>query len=44
VHWSRPTARDHTEYTYLRGGDRVVLPPGVVWWEILPNYTTVRER
>jgi hypothetical protein len=44
VHWSRPRARDHTTYTYLRGGDRVVLPPGVVWWEILPNYTTVRER
>jgi hypothetical protein len=44
VHWSRPTARDHTEYTYLHGGERVVLPPGVVWWEILPTYTTVRER
>ena len=44
VHWSRPTARDHTRYTYLRSGDRVVLPPGVVWWEILPTYTTVRER
>jgi hypothetical protein len=44
VRWSRPTARDHTRYTYLRGGGRVILPPGVVWWEILPTYTTVRER
>jgi hypothetical protein len=44
LRWSRPKARNHTEYTYLRGGDRVVLPPGVVWWEILPTYTTVRER
>ena len=38
-----PARGDHTKYTYARGGDRVVLPPGW-WWEILPNYTTVRER
>lgn len=44
LRWSRPTARDHTKYTYLHGGDRVVLPPGVVWWEIVPTYTTIRER
>ena len=33
-----------TRWTYERSGERVVLPPGVVWWEILPVYTTVNER
>jgi hypothetical protein len=44
VRWSRPTKADRTRWTYARGGERVILPPGVVWWEILPTYTTVRER
>jgi hypothetical protein len=44
VHWSRPTKADRTHWTYVHGGERVILPPGVVWWEILPVYTTVRER
>ena len=34
--WSRPTPQDGTTWTYVAGGERVVLPPGVVWWEIVP--------
>lgn len=44
VRWSRRTKDDRTHWTYVHGGDRVVLPPGVVWWEIMPVYTTVREH
>ena len=36
LHWSRPTAADGTEWTYADTGEPVVLPPGVVWWEIIP--------
>jgi hypothetical protein len=34
--WSRPTQADGTTWTYVASGERVVLPPGVVWWEIVP--------
>lgn len=44
LRWSRPTARDGTRWTYAGSGKRVILPPGVVWWEILPVYTAVSER
>jgi hypothetical protein len=44
VRWSRPTANSRTRWTYVHGGERVILPPGVVWREILPVYTTVKER
>jgi hypothetical protein len=44
VHWSRPTAASRTRWTYVHGGRSVVLPPGVVWREILPVYTTVKEH
>jgi hypothetical protein len=36
LRWSRPSASDGTTWTYAVNGDRVVLPPGVVWWEIMP--------
>lgn len=36
LHWSRPTAADGTHWTYADGGAPVILPPGVVWWEIIP--------
>jgi hypothetical protein len=36
LHWSRPTTADGTHWTYADGGADVVLPPGVVWWEIVP--------
>jgi hypothetical protein len=44
VHWSRPTPGSQTQWTYVHGGEQLVLPPGVVWREILPVYTAVRER
>jgi hypothetical protein len=44
VRWVRRTKNDRTHWTYFHGGHPVVLPPGVVWWEILPRYTTVREH
>jgi hypothetical protein len=43
VRWSRPTATDGTTWTYAAGGDPVVLPPGVVWWEIVPVEASVSE-
>ncbi len=36
VRWSRPAADDVTTWTYADSGDPVVLPPGRVWWEIVP--------
>jgi hypothetical protein len=44
VHWSRRGNRWPTEWTYVHGGGQVVLPRGVVWWEILPRYTTVNHN
>ena len=43
LHWSRPTAADGTEWTYVDGGEPVILPPGVVWWEIIPITASVTE-
>jgi hypothetical protein len=44
LRWSRPKASDRTRWTYVHGGKPMILPPGVVWREILPVYTTVRQR
>jgi hypothetical protein len=43
LRWSRPTAADGTRWTYADGGDAVVLPPGVVWWEIIPTSAGITE-
>jgi hypothetical protein len=43
LRWSRPTAQDGTRWTYAAGGKRVVLPIGVLWWEIIPTYAGVTE-
>lgn len=43
LRWSRPTAADGTRWTYADSGDPVVLPPGVVWWEIIPIGAPVIE-
>jgi hypothetical protein len=43
VRWSRPSAADGTTWTYAEGGDPVVLPPGVVWWEIIPTGAGLTE-
>jgi Protein of unknown function (DUF3048) N-terminal domain/Protein of unknown function (DUF3048) C-terminal domain len=44
VRWSREDKRDVTEWTYARGGRPVVLPPGKVWWEIVPQGSAIVER
>jgi hypothetical protein len=43
LHWSRPTAADGTTWTYADTGLPVVLPPGVVWWEIIPIRAALTE-
>jgi hypothetical protein len=43
LHWSRPTAADGTVWTYVEGGQPVVLPPGVIWWEVVPVTASVTE-
>jgi hypothetical protein len=36
VHWARENMEDVTTWTYADGGEPVVLPPGRIWWEIVP--------
>ncbi len=44
VTWSRLEADDLTTWTYADSGDPVVLPPGKVWWEIVPVGAGIVER
>ena len=37
VRWERAEADAVTKWTYADTGDPVVLPPGKVWWEIVPR-------
>lgn len=41
--WSRPTAADGTTWTYADTGAPVILPPGIVWWEIVPVRAALTE-
>ena len=43
VRWSRASADRRTKWTYARSGDPVVLPPGRIWWEIVPVGSGIRE-
>jgi hypothetical protein len=43
LRWSRPTTADGTHWTYADSGEAVILPPGVVWWEIVPISASVTE-
>ena len=43
VEWSRPDASSPTTWTYAGSGDPVVLPPGRIWWQILPQSATLTE-
>jgi len=43
VRWSRPAAGDVTTWTYADSGDPVVLPPGRIWWEIVPVGSGISE-
>ena len=42
VHWSRPSEGDVTAWTYADGSP-MVLPPGRVWWEIVPAGSAISE-
>lgn len=43
VRWSRGAADDVTTWTYADSGEQVVLPPGKVWWEIVPVGSGITE-
>jgi hypothetical protein len=43
VRWSRRDPKDLTTWTYADTGDPVVLPPGKVWWEIVPRGSAIGE-
>ena len=43
ISWERPTAEDRTTWTFTATGDPVVLPPGEIWWHILPHESVVTE-
>ena len=43
VRWSRAAADDVTTWTYADSGDPVVLPPGRIWWEIVPVGSSITE-
>jgi hypothetical protein len=43
VRWSRTNPRRVTTWTYADSGKPVVLPPGKVWWEIVPQGSAISE-
>ena len=43
VRWSRQAAGDVTTWTYADSGKPVVLPPGRIWWEIVPVGSAITE-
>lgn len=43
VEWSRPDAGSTTTWTYAGTNEPVVLPPGRIWWQILPGSAAVIE-
>jgi hypothetical protein len=43
VRWSRSSADAVTTWTYAGSGDPVILPPGRIWWEIVPVGSTITE-
>jgi hypothetical protein len=43
VRWWREAAGDVTTWTYADTGDPVILPPGRIWWEIVPIGSGIGE-
>jgi hypothetical protein len=43
IRWERPTAEDGTRWTLADTGEELVLPPGQIWWEILPVESRLTE-
>ncbi len=44
IRWERPTPSDGTHWTMADTGEDLILPPGQIWWEILPVESTLSER
>lgn len=44
LRWERASDGDVTTFTYAETGDRMVLHPGRVWWEIIPAGSSVTNR
>jgi hypothetical protein len=44
LRWERPAEGDVTTWTYADTGEPLILPPGRVWWEIIPVGSSVTER
>jgi hypothetical protein len=43
VRWERADVGSPTTWTYADGGGPLILPPGRVWWEIIPVGSSVIE-
>ena len=43
VRWERRDPKDLTTWTYADTGEPVILPPGKVWWEIVPQGSAIFE-
>jgi hypothetical protein len=43
VRWERTDDDDITKWTYADNGNPVKLPPGKVWWEIVPQGSVIGE-
>jgi len=43
LRWSRTDAGEVTTWTYVESGKPVVLPPGRIWWEIMPIGSAISE-
>ena len=43
VRWTRAAAEDVTSWTYADSGEPVILPPGRIWWEIVPVGSGISE-
>ncbi len=44
VRWSRDAAGEVTRWTYADSGEPVILPPGKIWWEIVPVGSSIVEN
>jgi hypothetical protein len=44
VRWERRDSKDLTTWTYADSGEPVVLPPGKVWWEIVPQGSAIFDN
>ena len=44
LRWERQSPADGTRWTHATSGEPVVLPPGPIWWHILPTESRVSEH